>query len=68
MNLVEMLANAQGGNAVRNLSRQFGLDENQAHAAIEQLVPMVAAGVRRNAQGGQGIADLLGALQRPFVL
>ena len=63
MNLVEMLANAQGGNAVRNLSRQFGLDENQAHAAIEQLVPMVAAGVRRNAQGGQGIADLLGALQ-----
>ena len=63
MNLVEMLANAQGGNAVRNLSRQFGLDENQAHAAIEQLVPMVAAGVRRNAQGDQGIADLLGALQ-----
>ncbi len=57
------LANAQGGNAVRNLSQQFGIDESQARSAIEQLAPMVAAGFRRNAQGGQGMSDLIGALQ-----
>lgn len=63
MNLVDMLVNAQGGNAVQNMSRQFGLDENQTRSAIEQLAPVIAAGVRRNAQGGQGMADLLRALQ-----
>jgi hypothetical protein len=63
MNLVEMLANAQGGNTVRNLSQQFGIDESQTRSAIEQLAPMVAAGFRRNAQNGQGMADLLSALQ-----
>ena len=63
MNLVEILANAQGGNAVRNLSQQFGIDENQARSAIEQLAPVVAAGFRRNAQSGQGMSDLIGALQ-----
>lgn len=64
MNLIEMLVNAQGGNAVQNMSRQFGLDESQTRSAIEQLAPVIAAGVRRNAQGGQGMADLLNALQR----
>ena len=64
MNLIEMLVNAQGGNAVRNMSQQFGLDDNQTRSAIEQLAPVIAAGVRRNAQSGQGMADLLNALQR----
>lgn len=64
MDLIEMLSHAQGGDAVSNLSRQFGLDESQAQSAIEQLAPVIAAGLRRNAQDDQGLAGLVGALQR----
>lgn len=63
MNLIDILAQAQGGNAVRNMSRQFGLDDKQTRSALEQLAPMIAAGVRRNSQQGNGMVDLIGALQ-----
>ena len=63
MNLIEALMRAQGGGAVQNLGQQFGLDETQTRAAMEQLAPTIAAGMRRNAQDGQGMADLLRALQ-----
>jgi len=64
MDLIEMLSHAQGGDAVKNLSRQFGLDESQAQSAIEQLAPVIAAGIRRNTQDDQGLAGLVSALQR----
>lgn len=64
MTPVDMLLSAQGGDAVRNLSRQFDIDENQARSAIEHLAPLVAAGFRRNTQDAGGLADLIAALQR----
>jgi hypothetical protein len=43
------------------IGRQFGLDEHQTRAAMDALAPVVAAGVRRNAQSPQGLQDILGS-------
>jgi hypothetical protein len=63
MNLIEMLTQAQGGQSVSSLGRQFGLDEAQTRAALEQLAPVVAAGLRRNAASDDGLVNLARELQ-----
>ncbi|MGI9412550.1 MAG: DUF937 domain-containing protein, partial [Hyphomicrobiales bacterium] len=63
MNLIDMLAQAQGGGAMNTLGQQFGLDAAQTQSAVEQLAPMIAAGFRRNAGSEQGLSDLMRALQ-----
>ncbi len=40
------------------LGRQFGLTEEQTRAAVEALTPVVAAGVRKNAQTPAGLQDI----------
>jgi hypothetical protein len=40
------------------IGRQFGLDDQQTKAALDALVPVVAAGVRRNAQSPTGLQDI----------
>jgi hypothetical protein len=62
MNITDILANAYGGRGFETIGRQFGLDENQTRAAVEALAPVVAAGLRRNTQSNDGLADLIGAL------
>jgi hypothetical protein len=45
------------------IGRQFGLDEQETQAAFDALAPVVAAGIRRNAQSGEGdLGHLLGGL------
>lgn len=44
------------------IGRQFGLNEEQTRAAMEALAPVVAAGVRRNAQSPEGLQDILGSV------
>jgi hypothetical protein len=63
MDLVEMLIRSQGSQNISQLGRQFGLDEAQTRAALEQLAPVVAAGVRRNAESDEGLASLARELQ-----
>lgn len=63
MDLVEMLIRSQGSQNISELGRQFGLDEAQTRAALEQLAPVVAAGFRRNAQSDDGLASLARDLQ-----
>jgi hypothetical protein len=41
------------------IGRQFGLNEEQTRAAMDALAPVVAAGVRRNAQSPAGLQDVL---------
>jgi hypothetical protein len=41
------------------IGRQFGLNEEQTRAAVEALGPVVAAGVRRNAQSPEGLQDIM---------
>ena len=43
---------------VAAIGRQFGLDEEQTRAALDALVPVVAAGVRRTAQSPEGLQEI----------
>lgn len=62
MDLVDLLSAAQGGNAYRNIGRQFGLSEQQTALAFEALAPVLAAGMRRNAVDEGGYDGLINAL------
>ncbi len=63
MDLVDMLIKSQGSQNLSDLGRQFELDETQMRAALEQLTPVIAAGVRRNAESDDGLASLARDLQ-----
>ncbi len=41
------------------IGRQFGLNDEQTRAALDALVPVVAAGVRKQAQSPEGLQDML---------
>jgi hypothetical protein len=62
MDLLSMVLNAGGGEAVRQLGRNFGLDENQASSAVENLLPALGYGLARNTAQPGGLESLLGAL------
>jgi hypothetical protein len=60
MNLFEMMMQAQGGNAVNNLSQQFGLSPKQTTNALEALIPALSMGMQRQAETPQGLEGLIG--------
>jgi hypothetical protein len=62
MNVLETILAAQNGGAVQQLGRQFGVDDDQAAAALSALVPALAAGFLRNVQHEGGLASLGSAL------
>ncbi len=64
MNLLDTILQTQGGAAVRGLARNFGIDENQAEAAVKQLLPALSSGLKRNVASEGGLEGLLGALQQ----
>ena len=61
MNLMDLILNEKNGAAVSQLASQFGLNENQATSAVQNLIPALAGGLQRNISQG-GLDDLLGAL------
>ncbi|MGH9370933.1 MAG: DUF937 domain-containing protein [Vicinamibacterales bacterium] len=62
MNVLDVITNAQGGAAVRNLGSQLGLDQQQTASALSTLLPALAAGVQRNLQSEGGFGNLVSAL------
>lgn len=62
MDLLSMVLNASGGDAVRRLAQNFGLEENQTSSAVSSLLPALGQGLARNATSPGGIESLLGAL------
>ncbi len=62
MDLLNMLLNQGGGNAVRQLAANFGLSEEQTASAVSNLVPALGQGLAQNASTPDGLAGLLGAL------
>ncbi|MCP5146373.1 MAG: DUF937 domain-containing protein [Gammaproteobacteria bacterium] len=64
MSLLQSILEAQGGAAVSQLARQFGLDEQRASDALKQLVPALAGGVKRNINQPGGLDALATALNR----
>jgi hypothetical protein len=63
MNLLESILNAKDGEAVSQLASQFGLNQDQAATAVQNLIPALAGGLQRNISQG-GLNDLLGALTK----
>jgi hypothetical protein len=62
MNILETIAEAQGGGAVNQLAAQFGLKPEQAQSAMAALMPALAAGLQRNMATESGLSGLASAL------
>ncbi|KPH82836.1 DUF937 domain-containing protein [Bosea vaviloviae] len=58
MNLFEMMQQAQNGQAMQNLSRQYGLSQQQTQAAIEALLPAFSMGLQRQTQDPYSFGSL----------
>lgn len=60
----ELIEGAQGGEAISNLARRFGLTDQQASEAVRVMAPHLARGIERNTLTRGGVADLVEALSR----
>lgn len=60
--LFDMISNAQNGQGMDQLARQFGLSPQQTQSAVEALLPAFSQGLQRNASDPNGLAGLLTAL------
>jgi len=58
-NLLDLMRAAQGGAAMENMSRQFGLSVDQTRRSMEALMPAFALGFQRSATDPTGFANLL---------
>ena len=54
--LYEILANAQQGEAMAGLSREFGLTSQQTQAAVESLLPAISMGLKQSTATPEGLA------------
>lgn len=61
-NLFDIMRGAQGGAAMGNISRQFGLTPAQTQMAVEALLPAFAMGLQRNAMNPNAMGPLFGML------
>lgn len=55
----DIIGNAQGGEAIANLARQFGLSEEQAKSAVDALVPAVSTGLRQQASDPAALGNVV---------
>ena len=62
MNILETLLSSQGGQAVKHLGQQFGLQAEDTEALVRQLLPALAGGVERNVREPGGLESLTRAL------
>lgn len=57
--LNDILQSAQGGQAMENLARQFGISPDQARAAVDALAPALSMGFQQKASQPGGLGDIL---------
>ncbi len=62
MPLFDMMAQAQNGEAMKAMARQFGLSESQVEQAMEALMPAFSTGLKRNANNPMDVGNFLQAL------
>lgn len=60
--LFDMLTNAQNGQGMDLLARQFNLSQQQTELAVEALTPAFSTGLKRNASDPMGVAGFMQAL------
>lgn len=64
MNLLEMIMQSQGGASAQQAGNQLGLNQDQTKSAIAALLPAISSALKQNTKQPQGLAGLLGALQK----
>lgn len=62
LSLYDMMMQAQNGNAVDAMARQFGLAQEQAAKAVAALMPAFSEGFKRNAANPYDLAAFMTAL------
>ena len=62
IDLYRMMMQAQGGDAMANLARQFGVSQAQAQAAMEAMLPAFSTGLKRNTDDPMGLNSFLKAV------
>lgn len=62
LSLYDMMMQAQNGNAVETMARQFGLAQEQAAKAVAALMPAFSEGFKRNAANPYDLAAFMKAL------
>ncbi|WP_069059714.1 DUF937 domain-containing protein [Sinorhizobium sp. RAC02] len=62
LSLYDMMMQAQNGNAVETMARQFGLAQEQATKAVAALMPAFSEGFKRNAANPYDMAAFMQAL------
>ena len=62
MQVLDIIRDAQGGNAVANLARTFKIAPKQAEAVIAAVLPQLSQSLERNTLSRGGLADLVNAL------
>jgi len=61
---MDMIMSAAGGQAPQQMGQQFGLDAGQSQGAIAALLPAISSALKNNTSSPQGLAGLMGALQK----
>jgi hypothetical protein len=64
MNLFENLTGLLQGDTVKNMAKQFGVDENTVQKVVAMGLPMILGGLNKNASNEQGAQSLDNALQK----
>jgi hypothetical protein len=60
--LFDMLTQAQNGNGLDALARQFGLSQQQTQSAVEALMPAFSQGLKRNTSDPYGLGAFMTAM------
>jgi hypothetical protein len=60
--LFDMLAQAQNGQSMELLAKQFNLSQQQAQLAVEALLPAFSQGLKRNTADPSGLGNFLSAM------
>jgi hypothetical protein len=63
-NLYEVLDEAQNGEAISELGREFGLTPDQTKAAVTALLPALSMGLKRSTATPEGLGELFGLMGR----
>jgi hypothetical protein len=58
-NLYEILADAQNGQALSDLGRQYGLTPEQTQGAVAALLPAISMGLKQATATSQGLGNML---------
>ena len=65
-NLYEILADAQNGEALAEIGREYGLTPQQTDAAVAALLPAISMGLKRSTASPEGLGNLLALMgQQP---